>query len=398
MESDGETTDIRDATRVLTALVDGPLSAPDISTRTSITERQTRKILAGLRDAGQVRAREADATPGRAGRRPTLWELAATTDPDRPSTTHADHPQPPDTPHLSVAAPPDSTPDGPGDPVIPAPALDAPAPALDAPAPDWDDTEQDTPNPTTAPGEIDAAVSGDPDDTTPVDPGNDAPAPDPDPHDGGEEEGTDSGVDDDNPGDTTPPPSTPSTPSSENGQALESRPDAEADRAASPADGASHEAIPLEPGTVTDTPDIATHDQPATAAPRQITADNRDGVAGPVVCAALTCPLAACPARAGVAPSTPQRRSRARRETNPGAPRVNTNGAVRLAPGALSALVVDLLRTNPEAKLTAGEIGRELTRSSGAVAAAMPKIIAAGQVIQANPGERPARFQTVPST
>ncbi|SNQ49972.1 conserved hypothetical protein [Frankia canadensis] len=119
------------------------------------------------------------------------------------------------------------------------------------------------------------------------------------------------------------------------------------------------------------------------------------GVAAPapVVCAALTCPLAACPARAGAAPSAPRRRPRAARAATDAAAR-NASGSVRLRPGQLGTLIGDLLRDNPDAQLSAGAIARELNRSSGAVAAAMPGLISAGRVAQVNPGQRPALYQT----
>jgi len=111
------------------------------------------------------------------------------------------------------------------------------------------------------------------------------------------------------------------------------------------------------------------------------------------VCAALTCPLAACPVRTGAAPATARPRTRAARPaaTGSGEARVNSNGSARMRPGELTGQVLDYLRTNDDVAFTPGEVARELGRSSGAVANALASLAAAGAVARVS--DTPRRYQ-----
>jgi hypothetical protein len=397
----------------LTALVDGPLTAPTISARTGITERQVRAILTSLDSDGKVRNLGPEPAAGRAGRRPTLWALPTTTGPD--GSTDRD----PDDAIPTAANVPGAVPGGvdsqtdeaaPSDLSAPAPHSDvsAPAPVADDPTPGSVDVD----------GQPDGQASPDPDLHTPdPDIANDE---DPswageDP-DGLREEG---GVDDAEPADSIETPAAPDAVDPDPGVAGATGDDGPPGDMPTPDPDVDIPAQPVAEPTPTPNADSPADDEPAdmprpgltppdeTAAPvsdqhsvpTQAAADSQTEAAageapaaGPV-CAALTCPLAACPARAGATPSAPRRSPRTRSATS-SAPQLNPSGTTRLAPGALGALIVNLLRDNPEMELSAGDIARELTRSSGAVAAAMPKLIAAGQAVQVNPGARPARYKT----
>ncbi|OHV40373.1 MULTISPECIES: winged helix-turn-helix domain-containing protein [Pseudofrankia] len=119
-------------------------------------------------------------------------------------------------------------------------------------------------------------------------------------------------------------------------------------------------------------------------------------VQGPVaVCAALTCPLAACPIRTGTgaAPAAPRSRARAAQPpaTGPAEQRVNGNGSARMRPGQLAGQVLDYLRANDDVAFTPGEIARELVRSSGAVANALASLAGHGAVTQVS--DKPRRYQ-----
>ncbi|KJE19323.1 hypothetical protein FF36_06399 [Frankia torreyi] len=361
MPSNNADTATADTTRVLTALVDGPLSAPDIATRTGIEVRTVRNLLASLADAGRIRQLPPEPTPGRAGRHAARWALPATGTTDRPARGEPEGASP-------APAPETSTPD----PDTTAPTTPEADPAIggaDSPA---DDETDDEPDRTTSPD----PATPDPDTTAPT-------TPEADPAIGG----ADSPADDetDHPAADLPTVSEPtSEPQTGAEEPLDGGPDdtptgadaavapttAHLDAATGSADGG--------PGDVA-SPDPATVPEPA-------------AVSAPV-CAALACPLAACPARTGVTPPAPRRRARAPRAAT-GTAQLNASGSVRLRPGQLGGLIGDLLRDNPTAQLSSGEIARELERSSGAVAAAMPGLINAGRVRQVNPGERPARYQT----
>ncbi|KQM03595.1 hypothetical protein FF86_10372 [Frankia sp. CpI1-P] len=319
MPSNNADTATADTTRVLTALVDGPLSAPDIATRTGIEVRTVRNLLASLADAGRIRQLPPEPTPGRAGRHAARWALPATGTTDRPARGEPEGASPAPAPETSTPDPDTTAPTTPeADPAIG--GADSPADdETDHPAADLPTVSEPTSEPQTGAEE---PLDGGPDDTP---------------------TGADAAV-------------APTT--------------AHLDAATGSADGG--------PGDVA-SPDPATVPEPA-------------AVSAPV-CAALACPLAACPARTGVTPPAPRRRARAPRAAT-GTAQLNASGSVRLRPGQLGGLIGDLLRDNPTAQLSSGEIARELERSSGAVAAAMPGLINAGRVRQVNPGERPARYQT----
>ncbi|MCL9793284.1 hypothetical protein [Frankia sp. AgKG'84/4] len=411
-----DTTDMNahDATRILTALVGGPLSAPDIVDRTGIARTRLRPMLNELAGTGRIAPRHPVPTPGRPGRRPVLWELVATTNMDSPEPAGAtaqaiDIPAPKPTPD---AANGDRTGPADGEP------LDAQDPA---PAPD-------TPDPDLVIGEVDGpAEHGLRDETSPApSAGACTPTPDPGAVTAHEQDPADPDLDDEGDQPTATPPLDPQRAT---GPAHPDGPDDAASLASTGTD-AGPTAAPVSADTTNPDPDSPAvgedphaEDEPAPAAPLEDDAgavevdtatpadeqslDASDTPPGQVgvaadgavpgevpVCAALACPLAACPVRTGT-PAPPSRaRSRDRGGATKSAPALNASGSVRLAPGALGRLVEELLVGNPEAQLTAGEIARELGRSSGAVTAAMPKLISSGKAIQVDPGGRPARYQT----
>ncbi len=419
MTSKIDTTDSGHVTRVLTALVDGPLSATDIGNRTRIAITILRRILDGLADDGQIQRADAVATPGRPGRRPVLWELVPTRNVDGHDPVSATAPDP------DIPTP---TPDPPGG--------DATGPSNGRPLDTRELTPGDTPtpdagapDPDTARGDADDGL-GDEASCEPSD-GDSPPIPDLSAATPTVDDPTDPDPDttpapDDDEGDptaATPQPDLAVTTGS-------AHPDGPDDAASLASTGTGSTAAPVSGDTTDPDPDSQAtgedprvEDEPAPAAPREddtgavevdtaTSADEQSldaggtppgqvgvaagGVApGEVpVCAALACPLAACPVRTGT-PAPPSRaRSRDRGGATKDAPALNASGSVRLAPGALGRLVEELLVGNPEAQLTAGEIARELGRSSGAVTAAMPKLISSGKAIQVDPGSRPARYQT----
>jgi hypothetical protein len=112
-------------------------------------------------------------------------------------------------------------------------------------------------------------------------------------------------------------------------------------------------------------------------------------------CAALTCPLAACPIRTGTTPTpaAPRSRARAARPAAAGSAeaRVNGNGSARMRPGELTGQVLDHLRANQDVAFTPGDVARELVRSSGAVANALASLAAHGAVTRVS--DSPRRYQ-----
>ncbi|MEY9861367.1 putative transcriptional regulator [Catenulispora sp. GAS73] len=68
----------------------------------------------------------------------------------------------------------------------------------------------------------------------------------------------------------------------------------------------------------------------------------------------------------------------------------------RLGKGALRALVEAHLRAHPEQDFTAGQIGKALTRSSGAVANALDKLV--GEGIAEQTSTSPRKFRLAPNT
>lgn len=349
--------------QVLAALAGGPLSASLVGERTNIAKTSLSRILDELAADGKVRKGDVDAVPGRAGRRPVLWELTPVGDTD------------------PVGAPDDPGPDG-----ISPDAMIAPG-AVASPHDNDAEPSTDTGEPISvadppeaheaqAPGLDDADPAGtvdpDPDPVPDAAPDRNA-MPDADPHDPADPTSTDPGVDTGTPPDVAP---------------------------ADPARSGDGDGAAGGEATVEEKADGEEHDGGTGGT------DGTDGAAGQPdpaadtggggVCAAVTCPLAACPVRTGNTPVSPARR---RARPTAAAPKANQDGSRRLAPGELGRQIAALLRDHPQARLTVGEIARELGgRSSGAVAAAMPKLVNSGQVNAVNPGARPARFQTAPVT
>jgi len=369
-----------DVTRVLTALVDGPLSASDIAATTGIEVRGLRTILRSLAEAGQIVQTAPVPTPGRPGRHAARWALAATGPTDAPTgdlpgaaETPAPTPPVPDTAEPNTGI--DDADDADNDAGTAPPALTAtPDPDPDGPGHAPDDAQATDPTADPDGGDAGEADPGDLESDVEVseaDPASDGAAV--------------ADTDGDGDGDII------VVSASVTPQALADPP---------PAPVSGPQASPARRGPDTaSTPALPAVPEEPVRLPAQEAADPDTTGAGsvaapaPVVCAALTCPLAACPARAGAAPSAPRRRPRAARAATD-APARNASGSVRLRPGQLGTLIGDLLRDNPEAQLSAGTIARELNRSSGAVAAAMPALITAGRLTQVNPGERPALYQT----
>ncbi|TFE31025.1 hypothetical protein E0F15_11115 [Frankia sp. B2] len=405
MPSNNADTATADTTRVLTALVDGPLSAPDIATRTGIEVRTVRNLLASLADAERIRKVDPEPTPGRAGRHAARWALPATGTTDHPTDGEPEGASPapaletstpdpdPERVHLDSAiggAQPtdDETDDQPDRTTSPDPAsADPDTPAPDTLAPAAPEAELVT-------GGADSPADDEPDQPADDEPDQDAadlPAVSESASEPGTgaEESLDGGPDDTPTGADAAVSSTTAPPDADTGSA----------------DGGPEDVASLDPATNTPTANPDATDpspEPLTAPGNGPAGSASDDATGPEpaavsvpVCAALACPLAACPARTGITAPAPRRRARATAPRATGdAPQLNRSGSVRLRPGQLGVQIGDLLRDHPTAQLSSGEIARELKRSSGAVAAAMPGLINTGRVRQVNPGERPARYQT----
>ncbi|KQC37901.1 MarR family transcriptional regulator [Frankia sp. ACN1ag] len=352
-------------TRILAALTAGPLTATQLTERTTIAKTSLGRLLDELCGDGKIRKGNVDVAPGRAGRRPVLWELVPTADTD---PAHI----PDDTiPH-------DTSTDAPLGPDAATSDTDASPCENDAVA----NTDTSEPASACGPPAADDAQTPGPDEADPAGPaesdadGATAPSADPDatPHGQG-----------DSTSDIDCEPDTGTQPDVERPEPAPTN-DRDADAAV------NAEATPEMNVDGEDHPD----GEPDASGQPDETAGSTGG--GAAVCAALTCPLAACPARTGMpAPSTSAPRRRAR-PTATTTPKVNSDGSARLAPGELGRQIAELLQKNPQAQLTAGEIARELGgRSSGAVAAALPKLVDNGQVSAVNPGGRPARYQTAPA-
>ncbi|KJE20092.1 hypothetical protein FF36_05583 [Frankia torreyi] len=347
--------------QVLAALTGGPLGASQITERTGIAKTSLGRILDELAADGKVRRGDVGAVPGRAGRRPVLWELTPLEDANPAGALDAPGPD-----STSPQALIDPDPAG-VDTVVPPHENDA-GPSMDIGGP------ISVPDPPEAGG---AQALG-PDDADPAgtvdpSPGPDAARdgnamPDADPHDLDGRTSADPGVD------------------------VGTQPDVADAGPAQSGDGAAGGEATVE-GKVGG----KEHDD-GTAGNADVSGQPIGSTAGAGggggVCAAVACPLAACPVRAGNAPVSPARR---RARPTVATPKANSDGSQRLAPGELGRQIAAFLRANAEAQLTAGEIARELGgRSSGAVAAALPKLVDSGQVVAVNPGARPARFQTAP--
>ncbi|MCK2243681.1 MULTISPECIES: hypothetical protein [unclassified Crossiella] len=68
----------------------------------------------------------------------------------------------------------------------------------------------------------------------------------------------------------------------------------------------------------------------------------------------------------------------------PGVAEVASEAQQRLRPGALHGMIEDFLSEHPEAEFTAGEIGRKLSRSPGAVANALVRLAERGVATQSS--------------
>jgi predicted transcriptional regulator len=79
----------------------------------------------------------------------------------------------------------------------------------------------------------------------------------------------------------------------------------------------------------------------------------------------------------------------------PVAPTTGTARARRLPAGGLRGMVEDYLRERPDAAFGPSQIGKDLARSSGAVANALGKLVEAGCVVVAQ--DRPRRYALAPT-
>lgn len=76
-------------------------------------------------------------------------------------------------------------------------------------------------------------------------------------------------------------------------------------------------------------------------------------------------------------------------------PAVNGNGQPKLGKGGLGSLVTEFLVTHPKAEVTPTELGNKLSRSSGAVANALERLVMAGKAVRTS--DRPRRYRHKPA-
>jgi predicted transcriptional regulator len=145
---------------------------------------------------------------------------------------------------------------------------------------------------------------------------------------------------------------------------------------------------PAAPATSNDAPAEADTPPPSEAPDAPDSPDSPDASAVPA-CLAMSCPAARCPMRATpAAPRAP--RPRAPRPAA-GEPQPNSNGTARMRPGQLAELVLDHLRANPDADFSAGEISKDINRSSGAISNALATFANHGVVIRVS--DTPRRYK-----
>ena len=166
-----------------------------------------------------------------------------------------------------------------------------------------------------------------------------------------------------------------------------------ADPAGSPTDAPDPDSAPDsgDDGDAAVPPDIAVGETPAI--PQAPPAAPASAGAAPV-CMAAACPVPDCPMRAGTPPRATRERKRSGSSTRPPAAaktNTNTNGDRRLKPGELTQMVKKQLSGAAGDLLSAGEIARELKRSSGAVANALTILVNAGEAVKVD--GPPARFR-----
>ena len=109
-------------------------------------------------------------------------------------------------------------------------------------------------------------------------------------------------------------------------------------------------------------------------------------------------PAPSDPAPSDPAPSDPAPSDPAPSDPIPSDPiQGNTSAAkiVRLAPGGLRGMVEDYLRDHPSDELGPAQIGKELGRSSGAVANALDRLVKDGYALMTSP--KPKRYRLAPA-